>query len=626
MALFPPRVTTFEPGDQGTVDTRSPARFLIWMVRQQGWVFLAMVVSAIGWFLPGALGPWLIGRAIDQGITAGDSSAVLRWGGLLLGLVLLGCVAGILGHTAAVTSWLIAIYGTMKRVTRKSAQLGHVITRRTPTGEVLSVSAGDSDTFGYVMDVLSRAIAALVAFAVVAVLVLRTSVPLGLAVLAAAPLLILVGAPLLRPLHRTQAVERNRTSELTSQATDIVAGLRILRGIGGEATFGQNYRTTSQRTRAAGVQAGIWQAAVEGLSVALSGLFLVLLTWLGVRELSSGRITVGELISFFGYAFFVLWPIQTLFEAAQAWVRGLVSARKTIAVLGQEPPWRPAVGDRAIPAEAVLVDERSGAQIDPGRLTIVVSAAPDDSAALADRLGRYLPTDTDPVPLDLDDTLKGRERRRAKAELAARRVDQTRRDEELAAARWGVTVAGTDLSELDLDRVREHVLVSDRSPLVFAGTLQDAVDPHALATREQAEGALLTAAAEDVYEALPGGWQGVLDERGRGLSGGQRQRLVLARALLLDAPVLVLVEPTSAVDAHTEARIAERVTEHRRGRTTIVMTVSPLWLHHADRVIWLVDGQVAAAGTHTELLTEPGYRAIVARGMEEGDDMSPDDR
>jgi ABC-type multidrug transport system fused ATPase/permease subunit len=79
----------------------------------------------------------------------------------------------------------------------------------------------------------------------------------------------------------------------------------------------------------------------------------------------------------------------------------------------------------------------------------------------------------------------------------------------------------------------------------------------------------------------------------------------------------VLVEPTSAVDAHTEARIAERVAEHRRGRTTVVTTVSPLWLHHADHVVLLAGGRVVAEGRHEDLLAdEPAYRDVVARGME----------
>ncbi len=130
--------------------------------------------------------------------------------------------------------------------------------------------------------------------------------------------------------------------------------------------------------------------------------------------------------------------------------------------------------------------------------------------------------------------------------------------------------------------------------------------------------ALRVANAEDVYDALPEGWQGQLEERGRGLSGGQRQRVVLARALAMESPVLVLVEPTSAVDAHTEARIAERVTEVRRGRTTVVTTVSPLWLHHADHVVLLHDGTVVAEGRHADLLADDrDYRRLVARAMDE---------
>src|SRR6185503_12374464 len=115
-------------------------------------------------------------------------------------------------------------------------------------------------------------------------------------------------------------------------------------------------------------------------------------------------------------------------------------------------------------------------------------------------------------------------------------------------------------------------------------------------------GALDTASAADILEALPEGLETLVAERGRTFSGGQRQRLVLARALAADPEILVLVEPTSAVDAYTEARIAARLRRHRAGRTTVVTSSSPLVLDAVDEVAFLHDGRVEASGRHSELL------------------------
>src|SRR3954453_24012762 len=174
------------------------------------------------------------GRALDHGILPGATATALWWSGVLLLVTILGSWFGIAMHTLVVRSWLIALYGTTLMVTRKAVQLGHVLPRRSPTGEVLSVASADSDEFGSLTEVTARALSQLVAYLTVATIVLVTSPPLGLLVLAAAPVLVGVALPLLRPLHRRQQVERQRSSTLTSLATDIVAGLRILRGIGGE--------------------------------------------------------------------------------------------------------------------------------------------------------------------------------------------------------------------------------------------------------------------------------------------------------------------------------------------------------------------------------------------------------
>ncbi|CAA9351108.1 MAG: Heterodimeric efflux ABC transporter, permease/ATP-binding subunit 1 [uncultured Nocardioidaceae bacterium] len=635
MRDFPPRVTTFHtlPEELPTAapDLRSPLRLLLWNVRRQQDVVATAVVVGILWQLPLTVGPWLVGRAVDRGILAESVSATLVYAGLLLVVTLLGAVSGIAMHTLVVRSWLIALYGTVLMVTRKAAQLGHVLPRRTPTGEVLSVASSDSDEFGALTEITARAASQLVAFLTVATIVLATSPVLGLMVLAAAPVLVGVALPLLRPLHARQQDERQRTSSLTSLATDIVAGLRILRGIGGEATFGRNYARQSQLTRQAGVAAGLWQSAIEAVGVLMSGGFLVLLMHRGALAVDAGELTVGELVSFLGYGLFMVGPIRTFFEFIQKLTRALVAARKAVAVLELVPPWQDPDAPESLPTGGDLVDAASGFVARPGRLTVVVSPVPEDSAALADRLGRWFTVEEEPPPLveetsdsrrSLLGSLLGGRRARAdrRADRQAERERLAAQDAERAARPWGVTYGGVDLVRVPLDEVRRRILVSDTGSQLFAGTLQDAVDPHGLLTRERAEDVLRTAAAEDVYDALPGGWAGVLDERGRGLSGGQRQRVVLARALAVESDVLVLVEPTSAVDAHTEARIADGVSSYRRGRTTVVTTVSPLWLHHADHVVLLGDGQVVAEGSHEELLaTEPAYRHVVVRDMDADD-------
>ena len=629
MRDFPPTFTTFLPEADGDAvilpDTRSPGAFLRWHLGQQPGVIAAATFVGFLWQLPLTLGPWLVGKAVDEGILAGSSSDLLRWAGLLGLVTVIGAVFGIAMHTLVVRSWLIALYGTIQMVARKSVQMGHVLPRRTPTGEAISVASSDSDEFGALTEITARAGSQLVGYLVVAAIVLNTSVAMGLLVLVAAPIIVGAALPLLRPLHRRQEVERSRSSELTSMATDIVAGLRILRGIGGEGTFGRNYAEQSQRTRRAGVSAGLWQAAIEATGVLLSGGFLVILMWAGTLRVLTGDLSVGQLISFLGYGLFMIGPIQTFFEFAQKLTRALVSARKAVALFEQAPPWREQTSPVQLRADGDLVDDLTGFVAPFGLLTIVVSAVPEASSELADRLGRYLPADVEPPAEETGRDLKGRAARRARAERAAERARIAAADEFLGSREWGVRLGDVDLGAARLADVRHRIVVSDTGSQLFAGTLQDAIDPHGRLTREEAEETIRVANAEDVYDALPGGWQGVLDERGRGLSGGQRQRVVLARVIGIDAAILVLVEPTSAVDAHTEARIAERVAFHRRGRTTVVTTVSPLWLHHADRVALLDGGRVVAVGGHDELLeTNATYRRVVARALDDPPEVDPE--
>ncbi|MGW3404930.1 ATP-binding cassette domain-containing protein, partial [Streptomyces zhihengii] len=175
-----------------------------------------------------------------------------------------------------------------------------------------------------------------------------------------------------------------------------------------------------------------------------------------------------------------------------------------------------------------------------------------------------------------------------------------------------ISVDGQPLTALDPDAVRRAVLVAHHDADLFESSLLDNVRAGTGRADAALGPALEAAAADDVARTLPHGGATLLTERGRSLSGGQRQRVALARALAADPPVLVLHDPTTAVDAVTEARIASRLRELRRGRTTLLVTTSPALLAVTDRVVVLDGGTVTAEGGHRDLVAaDAGYRAAV---------------
>ena len=535
-------------------------------------ILLGMLFGTI-WMVAQAVMPAVIGLAIDEGIAAKDTGALLKWALLMLGIGIVQSVAGIVRHRFAVTNWLTAAYRTVQLVARQATHLGATLPKRVATGEVVAIGTNDLSHLGNAMDVLARAAGAVVSFLVVAMILLSTSTTLGLVVLIGVPVLLLGIAPLLRPLQKRNLRQREMMGDLSNLATDIVGGLRVLRGIGGEDVFHERYVRDSQEVRKAGVEVGRLQSVLDGLQILLPGVFVVIVVWLGARFAVQGRISAGELVAFYGYAAFLMIPLRTATEFANKWIRAFIAARRVIRVLSLEPEVvdpESAYDEPAIGAE--LVDVQSGLRVPHGQLTAIVSDPPEDGAAVADRLGRY-----------------------AEGEV-----------------RWG----DVPLSGLDRAVVRRRIVVSDTGSTLFSGVLKDQVD-----IRDQGAAAVAvamqTASADDVLEALQGGMDATVTERGRSFSGGQRQRLVLARALAADPEILVLVEPTSAVDAHTEARVADRLRAQRAGKTTVVVTTSPLLLDRVDNVAFLRDGVVVAFGDHRDLLTNLAeYRAVVTREEE----------
>ncbi|WP_444664924.1 ABC transporter ATP-binding protein [Cellulomonas sp. CW35] len=573
--------------DPGTPPLTGPVAYLAWQARRQWGILTVGALLGVLMFSCQAALPYVTGHAIDSGLAHGFGADLWRSAAMLLGLGVVSATAGAVGHRYDVENWLRASFAASQLVGRRVSHSGHTITAELPTGEVVSAVANDALRIGEIYHTSARFIGSVVAYGIAAFVMLRTSVSLGLIVLLGLPTVAVCIAALVKPLQRRQAAQREASGRLTTLGSDTVSGLRILRGIGGEGVFTARYREQSQLVRRKGEDVAVTQSWLDALQVLLPGAFVVVLIWYGAHLAVAGEITPGQLVQAYGFAAFLSWPVQQMTYTVQSATRAHVGASKVLNVLRVVPATGARPGTRPMPpAHVPLVDEVSGTVVTPGRVSALVCVDPDASAAVATRMARF---------------------------------------DDAAEADTPVRLGGELLAELDKLAVRERVVLAEATPQLFSGTLASELDVHGTRDAERLLHAITLADAHDVLDSVPDGLDGELPEKGRSLSGGQRQRVALARALLLDPEILLLVEPTSAVDAHTEARIAARLAEARRGRATLVVTASPLVLDHVDEVQLLVDGRVVATGTHAGLLARTdahgaAYRRVVGRDL---DEMTP---
>ncbi|MET8998286.1 ABC transporter ATP-binding protein [Amycolatopsis sp. NPDC004169] len=520
-----------------------------------------------------ALVPVVIGVVIDQAVAGGSVGTLLLW------LVVLGALFAVLstsyrlgarfGERAAER----AAHDLRLDVGRRVLHPGGVADSGTLAGELVSIGTSDAKRVGTVNGVLPFGVAGLAGLLVSAVALLAMSLPLGLLVLLGTPPMLYLAHLIGKPLERRSEAEQERSAFASGVATDLVAGLRVLKGVGAERAAVDRYRRTSRDSLRATLRAARAQAWHNGALLALTGIFIAVVALVGGNLAAAGDISVGDLVAAVGLAQYLITPFSLFSWVNGELAQGRASAARIAAVLNAAP----AVGggDAALPVPPAghvkLTAVSRGALRDvgfearPGELLGVVATDPAAATDLLDCLGRA----ADP-------------------------------------AAGSVSVDAVDLSTVDPSRVREVVLVAAHDADLFAGTVAEN-----LATGPKTAEAMTAAAVDEVASALPDGVATAVTERGRSLSGGQRQRVALARALAADAPVLVLHDPTTAVDTVTEARIAAGLAELRRGRTTILVTTSPALLAATDRVVLLDDGRVAGEGRHAELAGRPDYRAAV---------------
>ncbi|MFD7118801.1 ABC transporter ATP-binding protein [Streptomyces sp. NPDC059922] len=526
-----------------------------------------------------ALVPVVIGLVIDEAVATGSSGALLRWLLVLAGLFLV--LSTCYRNSARLTEG--AGEGAAHRIRQDLAARvldprGGADSGRLP-GALTAVATGDARRVGSVASALPYALSALAGLAISAVALLRISVPLGLLVLLGVPPLLWIGHLISRPLERRSEAEQEHAAHASGVAADLVSGLRVLKGIGAEPAAVDRYRKTSRDSLSAALRAAGSRAWHDGAILALTGIFIAVIGLVGAHLAMRGTISVGDLVAAVGLAQYLLGPFQLLTFVNGEFAQGRASADRIAEILASPPAV--VAGRSALPEpvagrlrlRGVTQGALRGVDLDiaPGSLVGVVTRDPAAANDLLLCLGRELDPDEGTVELD-----------------------------------------GVPLTDLDPDDVRRAILVAHHDADLFEDSLLANVRAGSDTEGADMSAALAASAADDVAQALPEGVDTVLTERGRSLSGGQRQRVALARALAAGPPVLVVHDPTTAVDTVTEARIAARLRDLRGGRTTVLVTTSPALLAGTDVVFMLDEGRVAARGSHPELAgAHETYRSAV---------------
>ncbi|CAM5594785.1 MULTISPECIES: ABC transporter ATP-binding protein [Streptomyces] len=455
------------------------------------------------------------------------------------------------------------------------------VARRTglKSGEVLTIATEDADQTADIVEVVPILISSMISLLIAAVALGMASLRLGLLVMVGTVAILSVLSVMSRRIGSSTKEQQARVARAGAKVADLITGLRPLHGFGGNHAAFRSYRKVSTEAKEQSVTVARVNGVYAGTALGLNAILAVSVTLTAGWLAFDGQIDIGQLVMAVGLAQFIMEPLKQFSDMPKYVMMARASAERMALVLSAPPVAAPGSEDAAPGGDLEIDCVRYGSlqglkfRVPVGEFTAIAAYQPRAAAELASILAVQVPPD------DYEGVVR---------------------------------VGGRQLSGLTVDSVREHILVNPYDGEIFAGTLRSNIDPSGTSRTlsEAVEASMLT----DVVALHREGLDYEVRDRGSNLSGGQRQRLSLARALAADTDVLVLRDPTTAVDAVTEQLIARNIAELRRGRTTVVITSSPALLDAADRVLVVDDGVVTAEGTHRKLLaTDPAYSLAVTR-------------
>jgi ATP-binding cassette subfamily B protein len=462
------------------------------------------------------------------------------------------------------------------------------------SGQLLSRAVADINTvrrfigFGLVF-----ALIFVVTFVTVVVMLFRLDPILALITTAGAIPVVILSRRFFRQYGVIARQVQDQTGDLTTVIEEAATGVRIIKAFGRGPLMMTRFREQSARLQETNLQAVRTRGQMWTMLSFVPNLNLAIVVLLGGLAVFSGRLSIGGLVAFISYLYMLIWPMEAI-----GWILAMQEEARTAATrLSEVFDCSPEIGDRTgarrlETCQGRIVLEDVGFRYPGSKEWILrhlnLEIEPGETVALVGRTGSGKTTLTSLVPR-LYDVTEGR-----------------------------VTLDGHDVRDITLSSLRSHIGVAFEDPILFSASVYE----NLLMGRPAIDDKLLKRAIEVAQAGfvwdLPWGLETRVGEQGYTLSGGQRQRLALARAVLGRPQVLVLDDPLSSVDVHTEATIEAALASVLQGVSALLVVHRPSTLALADRVALLDAGRVVAVGTHSQLMErEDLYRALLSQAFEE---------